>query len=323
MKIKPPYLLIAGSILMFAFYQFSLATAITGFSDVDSSNPNYTAIMDLKSRGIIGGYSDGTFKPNQEVNRVEALKIILLGAKIEVPDATTSLTFKDTNSSEWYAKYLLKAVELKIVQGYADGTFKPTQTVNLAENLKMLINTKQIDLSGITVNTDPYADTPATEWYAKFIQYAKEHNWVTADSSNKVYPGQGMTRGKLAQLIYNSLQTTPPSTQQTQQNTQQTQQQTQQNWQTDYVLNVSIKSSAFIKNTMTIGKGTTVKWTNNDTVTHQVAADGGQFLSPILNPGDTWTYTFNSNGTFAYHCSLHSSMKGSIIVKNANEVPTI
>jgi plastocyanin len=126
-----------------------------------------------------------------------------------------------------------------------------------------------------------------------------------------------MTRGKLAQLIYNSQKTTTVQTQ------QQTQQTTQQNWQTDWTLNVNIEGFAFKKDLMTIGVGTNVKWTNKDTVDHQVVADGGEFSSPILKPGATWTNIFNTKGTFNYHCSLHPTMKGSIIVKPANEVPTI
>lgn len=293
----------------------------SSFSDVSSSHPNYQAITELKNLGIISGYPDGTFKPDQAVNRVEALKIILLGSGISVPESSTKLTFSDTVSAEWYAKYLIKAADLKIVQGYPDGSFRPTQTVNLAENLKMLINTKNIDLTSLNVNQDPYADAFATEWYAKFVQYAKNNNWITSDSLNKIYPAQGMTRGKLAQLIYNSNKTSSTSSQSQQQTQQSTQQNTQ--WMTDYVLNVSIEGSTFKKDTMTIGKGTSVKWTNKDTINHQVAGDGGEFLSPTLKPGEAWTYTFNSNGSFNYHCSLHPSMKGNIIVKPANEVPTV
>jgi plastocyanin/predicted DNA-binding antitoxin AbrB/MazE fold protein len=319
MKVKQIGVLSLSGILLFAIFQSAIASVqVPIFSDVPGSNPNFEAINFLKTAGIIQGYPDGTFKPDQTVNRVEALKIILLGANIDVPEiSSVKLTFKDINAGQWYIKYLSKAIELKIVQGYADGTFKPTQTVNLAENLKMLINTKGIDTSKITVSSNPYVDAIATEWYAKFVQYAKDQNWLKADGKNMIYPSQGITRGKLAQLIYNAKNTPIIQTQ------QQTQQVTQQNWQTDYTLNVNIEGFAFKKDSMTIGVGTTVKWTNNDTADHQVIADGGQFSSPTLKQGDTWNYTFNEKGTFNYHCSLHPTMKGSIIVKPANEVPTI
>lgn len=218
--------MLSGLLLLTVFQSAFASIPASGFSDVQPTNPYYEAINSLKADGIIQGYPDGTFKPDQPVNRVEALKIISLGAKIEVPESSTvNLTFNDIKNGEWYIKYLSKAVELNIVQGYTDGTFKPTQTVNLVENLKMLINTKKINVVNIRVPANPYADAISTEWYAKYVQYAKDRNWLTPDSENMIYPSQGMTRGKLAQLIYNSQKTIADQTQQqTQQFTQQTSQ---------------------------------------------------------------------------------------------------
>ena len=62
--------------------------AASPFSDVTSSHPNYDAIMYLYSHQIVGGYPDGTFRPNAIVNRAEALKFTLLGSGITVPTTT-------------------------------------------------------------------------------------------------------------------------------------------------------------------------------------------------------------------------------------------
>ncbi len=287
-----------------------------GFSDVPTTHPNYSAIMDLKERGIIGGYPDGTYKPDQVVNRVEALKIILLGTSIDVPDASGTGGFSDTLAGEWYAKYLLKAKELKIVGGYPDGTFKPTQTVNLVENLKMLINTKSIDLTNVTVTENPYADAMKDQWYAPFVEYAKTTKWITADGNNMIYPSQGMTRGKLAQLMYNAMHTTSPEPSPTPNPTPTPD-------PTPADLNVSIESSGFIKNNMTIAQGTKVRWTNKDAAAHTVTSDSGTFDSGNLSNGQTFDFTFSELGTFSYHCALHPEMTGTIIVKKPIEVPTI
>ena len=68
----------------------------TDFTDLDSSNPNYTAIMSLVEQGVLQGYDDGTFKADQEVTRAETLKIVLLGADMDVLEAT-ELHFSDVN----------------------------------------------------------------------------------------------------------------------------------------------------------------------------------------------------------------------------------
>lgn len=64
-----------------------------------------------------------------------------------------------------------------------------------------------------------------------------------------------------------------------------------------------------------IKKGTTVTWTNQDSVSHTVTSDSGAFASGQLSNGGTFSQTFNTAGTFDYHCSNHPSMKGRIIVE--------
>jgi len=78
---------------------------------------------------------------------------------------------------------------------------------------------------------------------------------------------------------------------------------------------VSISNFSFDPGTITVNKGMAVVWTNNDSVGHTVTADQGTGpASSLLNPGETYAYTFNEPGTFSYHCSIHPSMKGTVTV---------
>jgi plastocyanin len=241
---------------------------------------------------------------------------------LSVPDAQGTGGFKDTIATEWYAKYLLKAKELKIVAGYPDGTFKPTQTVNLVENLKMLINTKGVDLTDINVTENPYTDAYKDQWYAKFVQYAKIQKWITPDSKNMIYPSQGMTRGKLSEVLYNSLKGTTTNTPNPTPSPTPTPSPSPVT-QPLADLNVSIEGFMFNKKTMTIAQGTKVRWTNKDSMAHTVTSDDGKFDSGSIAPGQTFEFTFNDLGTFNYHCTPHPTMTGSITVKRAIEVPTV
>ncbi len=79
---------------------------------------------------------------------------------------------------------------------------------------------------------------------------------------------------------------------------------------------ISIKDMAFAPNTFEVAAGTTVTWVNNDTVAHSVTSDtSGEFDSGQIPAGGKFSFTFNKAGTFAYHCSNHSSMTGTITVK--------
>jgi plastocyanin len=78
---------------------------------------------------------------------------------------------------------------------------------------------------------------------------------------------------------------------------------------------VSIENFSFTPANITVKKGTTVVWTNNDTTAHTVTADtGNAFDSGTMEHGKTFSFTFNDTGTFKYHCTFHSGMHGTVTV---------
>jgi amicyanin len=78
---------------------------------------------------------------------------------------------------------------------------------------------------------------------------------------------------------------------------------------------VAIENFAFSPATIKVKKGTTVTWTNNDSVEHTITGDSGGPDSELIGQGDTYTFTFNETGTFDYHCKPHPSMVGKVIVE--------
>ena len=77
---------------------------------------------------------------------------------------------------------------------------------------------------------------------------------------------------------------------------------------------VSIKDFSFQAPELDIAKGTTVTWTNDDGVGHSVNASDGSFDSERLEQGDTFEFTFDTDGEFAYVCDIHPYMAGTIVV---------
>lgn len=173
------------------------------FTDVDSNYKYAEAIAYLKDAGMITGYEDGSFKPEQEVNRAEILKMLLLGFGYEVPETegTEETFFSDVETASWYEKYVIYAAKSGIVQGYDDGTFKPTQNVNRVEFLKILTRTYGVNLADYGV-TGIYADTEETAWYAPYVQYSKDNNLIDVGADEMFYPANAMTRGEVAEGIY-------------------------------------------------------------------------------------------------------------------------
>jgi plastocyanin len=77
---------------------------------------------------------------------------------------------------------------------------------------------------------------------------------------------------------------------------------------------IYMKGMVFSNTSLSIKTGTTVTWMNDDNTTHTVTADDGSFDSGNLAAGSSFTHTFTSTGTFAYHCKIHSNMTGVIVV---------
>lgn len=80
-------------------------------------------------------------------------------------------------------------------------------------------------------------------------------------------------------------------------------------------VSVEIKNFAFGPKTITVKKGTTVTWTNQDTVGHTVTADKGAFDTGLLAKGESGSVTFDKLGAFTYHCTPHPTMKATIVVE--------
>jgi plastocyanin len=78
---------------------------------------------------------------------------------------------------------------------------------------------------------------------------------------------------------------------------------------------VSIIDFAYSPATTTIGVGGTVTWTNSGSTAHTVTGDQGAFDSGNINPAGTFSFKFNTAGTYTYHCSIHPQMVGTIVVQ--------
>src|SRR5581483_6468231 len=78
---------------------------------------------------------------------------------------------------------------------------------------------------------------------------------------------------------------------------------------------VSIYGYGFNPKSVTVTEGDTVTWVNRDNANHQVLADKGQFVSAILRPKATYSFTFRAAGTYTYSDELHPKLKGTVVVK--------
>jgi plastocyanin len=78
---------------------------------------------------------------------------------------------------------------------------------------------------------------------------------------------------------------------------------------------VRIAEHRFAPDTVTVQRGTTVRWVNDDDDPHTVTSDKEAFASPGMDKREAWTFTFAAPGTYTYHCALHPTMTGTVVVR--------
>ena len=79
-------------------------------------------------------------------------------------------------------------------------------------------------------------------------------------------------------------------------------------------VSVAISNMAFNPGQISVKAGTKVTWTNSDSVSHTVTGNSGTFGSGTVAPGNTFSFTFNTPGTYSYHCKIHPSMTATVVV---------
>ncbi|MFA5843004.1 MAG: septal ring lytic transglycosylase RlpA family protein [Candidatus Gracilibacteria bacterium] len=192
------------------------------FPDLPETDRYYEAIHFLYDLEVVEGYEDNTFRPYDEINRAETLKILLLAFDetenvnpVELNDATPDATFtepptptlyfSDVQQDDWFFPYIQTAYEKGIVNGYDDGSFAPENTVNLAEALKMLIKTSGTfnePYVSPTLFEDPAPDVLKDTWYANYVSYAFANGLAYIKKDGNLHAGDPLTRGALADIIY-------------------------------------------------------------------------------------------------------------------------
>ena len=180
------------------------------YSDVPHNHKYFQSISTLSDKNIINGYNNGEFHPEGDINRAEAIKI-LVESKFDDNTIKHALDwhhslnhwyviFPDVGIGDWFSPYVKTAHQNNIIQGYPDGTFGPSNHINFAEALKIILESYNINVYGAPLQNNPLLYVKNTDWFAPYFAYAYEYNLI---NQNKFYhPGQLITRGEFVEIIY-------------------------------------------------------------------------------------------------------------------------
>lgn len=173
------------------------------FSDVPADHYAYNSVESLTAMGVFD--KNSAFFPGRDLNRAEAVKIILqsIGADVTTPSANP---FPDVAKGEWYAPYVKSAVDLGIVSGYPDGTFKPNGKLNRAEIAKMLVKAFAFDENMVG---SPFVDVKAGDWFRTYVLTLYNNGVVSGKKSGYFAPADNVNRGEVAVMLYRAMNPAP------------------------------------------------------------------------------------------------------------------
>jgi hypothetical protein len=222
-------------LLVLVVLQFSLGDCFhhslaAGFSDVPDDYWAASAIADLADRSIIGGYPDGSFRPENPVTRAEFSKMILLAMGFP-PRPEISATFPDIMPDDlWSQPFIAGTVVNKLMKGYPDGTFRPRSPITIAEVLTVLVRAQGWTLEdlpeGLTIllrQNDADRPIAAPDWFFQAVGTAARHGLLqfpdhpqvsTAVGSNEfaLAANDPATRAQTALFLSRMLAEMPPLT---------------------------------------------------------------------------------------------------------------
>lgn len=172
-------------------------------------------IVSLSIQGIINGYPDRLFKPNNPLTRSELIYLLDKAIGFEM-DGSNALQeeFKDIPNSYWAYDSIVAAKQYGIVEGYPDGTFRPNQTVTREEMAAFLYRALYSDLSSLTQNPSVtnevygseqpifFEDVPNLHWAAKEINTLASDGVIKGIREGIFGLGERVTRAEAATMIY-------------------------------------------------------------------------------------------------------------------------
>lgn len=146
------FVLFAGGIVSSQDLEFSDKAAIPSWANV--------SIETLVEKGIINGNADGTFRPNENVNRAEFCKILVLATGVPIYNSIEP-SFPDVEAEDWFFSFVETAKHQGWITGYPDGTFDPGGDINRAEVAKVLV--KAFSIETTELRTDQ-------KWYEHYVR---------------------------------------------------------------------------------------------------------------------------------------------------------
>ncbi|USG65342.1 S8 family serine peptidase [Brevibacillus ruminantium] len=205
MKLKPgKYYIKLNSFVPFKYETYRLTVTkqplIEGYRDI-SSHWAKSDIARLSRKGVVKGFDDATFQPDNPVTRGQFATMLIQSMRakgINIVPYTGASPFGDLTTKHWAYGNLLTAHKLGIIQGYPNGTISPDQSITRAEMALMVARAN--DLLLYKRSTSSFADLPTSHWASPAVEALVAKKWISG--YGQIFKPQGRaTRAEVVVLL--------------------------------------------------------------------------------------------------------------------------
>ena len=161
------------------------------FSDVSADKWYNNAVSTLSRMGVIGGYADGTFRPDAPISRAEFAKIAV--SFTQNNGSAVYNYFTDVKTTDWFAPYVTAAKDGGLIEGYSDGSFKPESKITRAEACAIVNRTLGRKPSKAHMKISDRIDWPdvqTTDWFYEAIMEATNSHTCTMGDRVETWTGK-------------------------------------------------------------------------------------------------------------------------------------
>lgn len=169
-----------------------------GFTDI-GGHWGEEYIKKLYDQGVVSGYEDGRFLPNNNINRAELTKMALAAASVHPQDPEGDYEFMFNDLDDWQEPWVYSAWKNGILEGYNQTTFSPAKDITRAEALKVSMEAFDVEVPD---SSDHWAFSDTVEhWAVSYINQAYLDFIISGREDDKFYPNSPITRAEAAKII--------------------------------------------------------------------------------------------------------------------------
>lgn len=183
--------------------QTSAGETTKGFKDVPKTSPYYGIINEMAEKGIIGGYEDGTFRPDEPITRKHASA--LLDRQLKLPEVAREFKIKDMPKAHPYYDDMYKVVNKGYLKINPNGLIFPDRPLTRGEMAQVLARAYELDLNG-----DMHPFSGVREWNNMYVSALYNSGITTGYTDGTFREDETVTRGHFAVFMYRTMKHVEP-----------------------------------------------------------------------------------------------------------------